>query len=148
MQVVISSKTDELELLKRNMKTSKTLEMEVEIRTYIDECQRLRTQLEEVIKSKDTFADPEELKMIEDRFHAQELVINGLRQENGDLLMTINRKDDEMRKVREFMAEMERRRKAKGNGNTAKELLKAKKQIKDKERDIMKLVDQLNIARA
>ena len=38
MQVVISSKTDELELLKRNMKTSKTLEMEVEIRTYIDEC--------------------------------------------------------------------------------------------------------------
>ena len=65
--------------------------------------------------------------MIEDRFHAQELVINGLRQENGDLLMTINRKDDEMRKVREFMAEMERRRKAKGNGNTAKELLKAKK---------------------
>lgn len=54
--------------MKRNMKTTKNIEMEIELRTFMDECTRLRQQLEEVIKSKDTFADPEELKMIEDRF--------------------------------------------------------------------------------
>ena len=54
--------------MKRSMKTSKNQEMDVELRSYIEECQRLRGQLEEIIKSKDTFADPEELKMIEDRF--------------------------------------------------------------------------------
>jgi hypothetical protein len=38
------------------------------MKMYMDECSRLRAQLEEVIRSKDTFADPEELKIIEDKF--------------------------------------------------------------------------------
>jgi len=38
------------------------------LKVYMDECTRLRSQLEEVIKSKDTFADPEEIKLIEDKF--------------------------------------------------------------------------------
>ena len=65
---MISTKSEELELVKRSMKTTRSTEVEVELHTYQDECSRLRGQLEEVIKSKDTFADPEELKMIEERF--------------------------------------------------------------------------------
>jgi len=42
--------------------------MEIEVQLYMEECARLRHQLEEVIKSKDTFADPEELKIIEQKF--------------------------------------------------------------------------------
>ena len=68
MQIVIGSKTEELELIKRNMKNTKQQEMEIELRAFAEECQRLRGQLEEVIKSKDTFADPDELKAIEQRF--------------------------------------------------------------------------------
>ena len=48
--------------------------MEIEVRSYMDECNRLRVQLEEVIRSKDTFADPEELKLIEDRFSPDSLI--------------------------------------------------------------------------
>jgi hypothetical protein len=44
--------------LKRNIKTTKQNELEVEMRAYVEECTRLRQQLEEVIRSKDTFADP------------------------------------------------------------------------------------------
>lgn len=58
-------KNDEVELLKRNIKNTRTHETELEIKTYMDECVRLRNNLEEVIKSKDTFADPQELKIIE-----------------------------------------------------------------------------------
>ena len=68
MQVEVASKTEEVEALKRNIKSTKITEIEVEMKMYMDECTRLRHQLEEVIKSKDTFADPEELKIIEDKF--------------------------------------------------------------------------------
>ena len=45
-------------MLKRNLKNTRTNETEVEIKLYMEECLRLRASLEEVIKSKDTFADP------------------------------------------------------------------------------------------
>ena len=68
MQQQVVSKQDEIEGLKRNIKSTKIGEIEVELKVYMDECTRLRGQLEEVIKSKDTFADPEEIKLIEDKF--------------------------------------------------------------------------------
>ena len=67
-QMELSVKRDEVELLKRNLKNTRTHETEVEIKMYMDECLRLRASLEEVIKSKDTFADPQELKIIEQKF--------------------------------------------------------------------------------
>ena len=41
----------------------------------MEECARLRHQLEEVIRSKDTFADPQELKIIEEKFQQRDAVI-------------------------------------------------------------------------
>ena len=54
--------------MKRNIKSTKLSEIEIELKFYMDECTRLRNQLEDVIKSKDTFADPEEIKLIEEKF--------------------------------------------------------------------------------
>ena len=54
----LSAKTNEVETLKRHIKSTKISEIEVEMKLYMDECIRLRSQLEEVIRSKDTFADP------------------------------------------------------------------------------------------
>jgi len=50
--------------------------MDIELKAYADECKRLRVQLEEVIRSKDTFADPEELKIIEEKFQQKDMLIN------------------------------------------------------------------------
>ena len=49
---------DEVEALKRNIRSTRLSECEIEVKLYAEECARLRHQLEEVIKSKDTFADP------------------------------------------------------------------------------------------
>ena len=68
MQFNLAQRHEEIELLKKNIKSTKITELEVEMKMYMDECTRLRHQLEEVIKSKDTFADPEELKLIEEKF--------------------------------------------------------------------------------
>ena len=50
--------TDDMDRLKKNIKSTRLSEVEAEIKLYMEECARLRLQLEEVIKSKDTFADP------------------------------------------------------------------------------------------
>jgi hypothetical protein len=42
MQLVIATKSQELDTLKRNIKTTKQNEMEVELRSYMEECTRLR----------------------------------------------------------------------------------------------------------
>lgn len=69
-------KNDEIEALKRNIRSSRLQEIEVEVKLYMEECARLRHQLEEVIRSKDTFADPQELKIIEEKFQQRDAVIN------------------------------------------------------------------------
>ena len=51
-------KVVEIEALKKNIRCTRLTEIEVEIKMYMEECARLRQQLEEVIASKDTFADP------------------------------------------------------------------------------------------
>ena len=68
LQMESSRKSDENEALKRNIRNTRLQEIEVEVKVYMDECARLRHQLEEVIRSKDTFADPQELKIIEEKF--------------------------------------------------------------------------------
>ena len=59
---------EERNALERNIRSTRLTEIEVEVKLYMEECARLRHQLEEVIKSKDTFADPQELKIIEEKF--------------------------------------------------------------------------------
>jgi len=71
----LQQKSNEVELLKRNIKNTRTHETETEIKMYMDECVRLRNSLEEVIKSKDTFADPQELKIIEQKFQQRDGLI-------------------------------------------------------------------------
>ncbi len=57
-QSQLEYKNEEIENLRRNIRVTRLTEIEVEMKLYIDECQRLRGKMEEVIKSKDTFADP------------------------------------------------------------------------------------------
>ena len=62
--------------LKKNIKSTKTHELEVrvltypqvELKAYMDECVRLRHVLEEVVRSRDPLADPEEVARIEEQF--------------------------------------------------------------------------------
>ena len=64
----VQKKVEEIEAFKWNIRSTRLQEIEVEVKMYMEECARLRHQLEEVIRSKDTFADPQELKIIEEKF--------------------------------------------------------------------------------
>ncbi|CDW71575.1 UNKNOWN [Stylonychia lemnae] len=142
LQISLQQKVDEVELLKRNIKSTKTAEVEVELKVYADECVRLRHQLEEVIKSKDTFADPEELKIIENKFAQQDGLINQLRTENSELANAYSKKEDENRQLRDIFADMEKKTK-KVIQNT-KEASKLKKTIKSQDKDIKRLTAEVS----
>ena len=53
LKAELQGKDNELEKQKQNMKLSKYLEMELEVKAYMDECTRLRHYLEEVLKEQD-----------------------------------------------------------------------------------------------
>jgi len=127
----------EIDALKRNIRSTKLSELEVENKLYADECARLRHQLEEVIKSKDTFADPQELKLIEQKFQQRDIVISQMQTENANISQALNKKDEENRQLAELVQEMERRMKkaiaAKKEGS------KFKKETSEKEKEISRL---------
>lgn len=68
-------------------------EVEVEIKLYIDECSRLRKQLEDVIRSKDTFADPQELQIIKAKFEERDAMIIQLQQANAEVQAALQQKE-------------------------------------------------------
>ena len=123
--------------LKRNIRSTRLTEIEVEVKVYMEECARLRHQLEEVIKSKDTFADPQELKIIEDKFQQRDHLINSMQAEKGEILGNLQKKDEEIMKLAELFQETERRLKKAQASNKLN--VKFKKDAKDKERDLAKL---------
>jgi len=46
--------------------------------------------------SKDKFADPEEVRAIEDKFSLQDNIINNIKGENNDLVNAYNMKEEEV----------------------------------------------------
>lgn len=107
------------------------------MKLYMDECARLRGQLEEVIRSKDTFADPQEVRMIEERFQQQELIIAELRNQNQELAMALQTRDDETRQVSDILDKQKK--------TLVKEQAKLKKSLKDKSRELLRIKGELNI---
>lgn len=59
MKVLIQQKDEEIAKIKRNIKSTKLNEFEVEVKLYIDECTRLKHLLDEIVRSKDPISNPE-----------------------------------------------------------------------------------------
>lgn len=64
----LSDKDNELTNLKKTLKNTKLHEFEIEMKLYVDECTWLKNKLEDVIWSKDPFADPNQVARIEEQF--------------------------------------------------------------------------------
>jgi len=55
---LLHDKDEELNRIKKEIKSTKLQELDLELRTYMDECLRLRHMLEETMRSRDPLADP------------------------------------------------------------------------------------------
>mmetsp|Transcript_28977 Transcript_28977/g.27932 ORF Transcript_28977/g.27932 Transcript_28977/m.27932 type:complete len:216 (+) Transcript_28977:280-927(+) len=61
-QLEIIVKQEEVNALRKNIKVTRMGEIELEMKMYIDECQRLRGKLEEVMQVRGPQTDPQEVK--------------------------------------------------------------------------------------
>lgn len=137
----IKNKDEELQKLRKNIKITKINELEVEIKTFTDECIRLRQGMEDLIRKKaqefSVFSSPEEFKL-------KDSIIIGLRKEKNDLSSAITSLQEENLKYKERLLDFERTRKRPGKKEpktglkTEIQRLKAKmdestKDYKDKE---------------
>lgn len=75
----IMMKDEEISRLKKNIRITKFNELEMEIKTYMEECTRLRGLAKDVIQSKDPLMDPQQKLQIDKRFMEQNVIIGKLR---------------------------------------------------------------------
>lgn len=99
--------------MKRNIKLTKQQEIEVELTVYIDECLRLRGQLEQVIMEKNILLQQQDqaggafqrggddMANLEEAFRYQEMELQKEREQNQQLRMQVMKLNDQNNKVKE-----------------------------------------------
>lgn len=123
----IKSKEDEISKLRKNVKNTKMVEIDVEIQSYIDECTRLRHHLEEVMTQKKITYESLEY---EERLYRQNIDINNLRQENQEYSYNLERAREEMIFVKEKISMLEHpNQKKKSNKATKQEISRLRTEI-------------------
>ncbi|OMJ86097.1 hypothetical protein SteCoe_12453 [Stentor coeruleus] len=106
----ISIKNDEIIKLKRNIRSTKLNEIELEVQAYIDECTRLRHHLEEIMRQRDT---PQLSQIPEERTTQTSFLVNNLKKENEDLNTALKIGNEEITKWKERVNELEKLKKKK-----------------------------------
>jgi hypothetical protein len=132
----IKARDEEIATLRKNIKSTKLSEMEVEIQAYIDECTRLRHHLEEVMRQRDQPQSSPGFNGIEEKHYQQTLLLNNLRKENQELSSALNQAHDELDGMKSRILELEKeakkkrpKRKTSDLGNFKTEIQKLKTQL-------------------
>ena len=101
LRLQIQTKDDEIDQFSKNLKSSKIIELESEIKAYIDECTRLRRHLEESLgRGSYTGLDSEAEKNSK-----LEMLIGSTQKENKDLLKKLKDYKDEVDNLKKKLAE-------------------------------------------
>ena len=96
MKSEIQQKNEEIGRLKKNIKSTKINEIELEVQAYIDECTRLRHHLEEIMRQRDT---PQMTQGLNDEKSLQQsFLVNNLKKENESLNLAISQGKEEIDK--------------------------------------------------
>ena len=150
----LDAKQGEVNSLKKNIKSTKTHELEVgtrthpqiELKAYMDECVRLRHVLEELVRSRDPLADPDEVARIEEQFQQQQALLDGVKKENFELAEAYAIKEEDVRVLSERLMGADSRA---GRDRTAsKETKRIRKELKDRQRESAKMKQELVLLRS
>lgn len=120
LKLEVQEKDRLIEQLKRNIKMSKSNEIEIELTVYIEECLRLRTQLEQVLVEKTAIEQQQEMNMggnlaggpmqqrnqeeisnLEEAFKYQEMQLEKERENSNGLQMQLMKLQEQKGKLKE-----------------------------------------------
>lgn len=142
----LKDKEDEILAFKKNFKNTKINELDIELRSYMDECLRLRHLLEDTVKSKDPLTDPEQVSKIEEQFQQQNMIIENCQKENEELQMILQQKDNEILEWRNLVEDYQRR--LTKLRPAAKENKKLRKMNREKKIELQKIRQELLLLRS
>ena len=90
-------KEEELENFRKSIKNTRQVEIDTEIKTYIDECQRLRQLLQTMLEQGPHHPlYQERLQQLEQQRQSNEFLIAQLTQQNQELMRAVAMKDEEI----------------------------------------------------
>lgn len=146
LKQLIKEREDEIISYKKNFKSTKINELDIELRSYMDECLRLRHLLEDTVKSKDPLTDPDQVNKIEEQFQQQNDIINSMQNENQDLREILNQKESETLEWRNLVEEYQKR--INRLRPAAKDNKKLRKMNKEKKNELQKIRQELLLLRS
>ena len=130
-------KDDELIKLRKEMKSTKILELENEVKVYHEECLRMRRILEDTVRSNLANHGQNLAVRMEKELQVKDELVNELKGENTELALAYTRKEEEA-----VRAEEERKDLAERNEKLKKgvaEGRRAKKALREREKETLKL---------
>lgn len=146
LKTALKEKEDEMLAFRKNFRNTKITELDIELRSYMDECLRLRNILEDTIKSKDPLIDPDQASKIEEQFEQQNETISNLQQENQQLVQIVSQKDNEILEWRNLLEEYQKR--LNKLRPAVKDNKKLRKMNKDKKNELTKIRQELLLLRS
>ena len=102
LKIEKEQREQEIFKLKSNLKGSKVIELEVEVRAYTDECTRLRHHLEEVLKMNQEPTN---------KLLSYEEMLNSMQNDNNGLVQKINELKGENIKIKQALEEEKKKKK-------------------------------------
>ncbi|KRX04960.1 hypothetical protein PPERSA_06594 [Pseudocohnilembus persalinus] len=125
----IEEKKQNLDTLKKKVKTSKFQELDMEKQAYEQECKRLRQMLDESLKQKvQTMIQEEEYEDLQRNYNGKVQQINNLMKDNQELAQLLRESESKYYKILEKMEQIDFKHK--------RDLMALKKELKDKEKQI------------
>lgn len=146
LKATIQDKNGEVDGLKRDIKSTKIQELDLELRTYMDECMRLRHMLEENMRSRDPLADPQQMAEIENQFQQQQEMLQQMSTENQNMILIMQKKDEEIGMLNQMIDEIKPKA-SKGRANI-RENKKLKRQLKEKNREMAHLRQEISLLKS
>jgi len=126
----LKAKHDEIEAMKRSAKMTRVQEIEIELKTYMDENIRLKNAFEELMRLKPEIK-PEDYNMLEERYYQQGNLIETLQRDHARITSEIKYLEEENYNLR-----VAKDHESKVVQNQKSEISKLKKQVKDKDQKL------------
>ena len=139
----IEIKDNEIGRLKKNVRMTRFKELEMEVKTYMDECNRLRILARSVITSKDPLMDPMQKNELDKKFNDQIIIIEQLRGEHSELEGMLHEKEMELIQLKDKIEDNTPGHKSNKRDISVRERRKNEKTLKQKNKEINKVKSEV-----
>jgi hypothetical protein len=140
-----NSKEEEMRVMKEAIRAGRMKNLEEELSDSIEQCEQLKSNIIQLIKTSPIPASPNKIAALQNKLAEQEEVIKTKRQENFKLANTIQDKDEEIEKSKEFTINLEK--KTEKLEAVYRNNIKIKKIVEDIRKEVQKVKDQINALR-